>query len=88
MSFLRVLFTTNLNEPKQETTLVGIPGPLLEKIIRYAYLREVDIDESNCVQLMTAADFLIVDGLMRHCIEFIIKILSPENCVIYWLMSR
>jgi hypothetical protein len=29
-----------------------------------------------------------VIGLMNYCINFIIRTLSPEKCVIMWLMSR
>lgn len=61
----------------------------MERIIRFAYLRDVSgVDESNVVETMVSADYFGVLGLLKFCIEFIINILSPENCVIFWLMSR
>lgn len=83
------LFMTPLNSNKEETVLVGVSAAILEKIINYAYLRDVScINESNVVEIMMTADFMGVPGLTKHCIDFIIKILSPKNCIIYWLMSR
>lgn len=87
--FCRTLFNTPLNTSKEETVCVGIFPEAMERIIRYAYLRETkSINESNVVETMMTSDYLSVLGLMRFCIEFIIRMLTTTNCVIFWVMSR
>lgn len=77
------------NGSKSETLIIGVSAATMNKIIRYAYLRDVSgINQTNVVEMMMATDYLGVLGLMKYCINFIIQMLSPQNCVIFWLMAR
>lgn len=61
----------------------------MEEIIQYAYLRDVSgINDSNVAEMLFVSDYFGVLGLMKYCIDYIIRTLSPENCIIVWLMSR
>lgn len=86
----RTLFTTPLTEiPQPDTFLVGIASKDLEIIINYAYLRDVaSINATNVVEIMVVSDYLGVLGLLKYCIDFIIKTMSSDNCIIMWMMSR
>lgn len=83
------LFTTPVNSNKDETVVTGITPKLMEMIIDYAYLRDLSkIDETNVHSMLFISDYLGILGLMKYCIDYIINLLSPENCIITWLMSR
>ena len=87
--YSRTLFTTPLNQNKLETFIIGVSSTTMELIIKFAYLRDVSaINESNVVEMQMISDFFGIQGLMKYCIDFIIKNLSPHNCIIMWLMSR
>jgi kelch-like protein 10 len=62
---------------------------MMELVLNFAYLRDVSgINEGNVVEMLVISDYFGVIGLMNYCINFIIRTLSPEKCVIMWLMSR
>lgn len=88
--YFRTLFTTTIHdEAPSRTLLKEVRSEIMEVIIQYAYLRNIKpINGDNVREVMFWSDFLGVLGLMKHCIDFIIKTLSPENCVINWLMSK
>jgi kelch-like protein 10 len=78
-----------LNQNKQETFVVGVSSPTMELIIKFAYLRDVSgVTEANVVEMLMVTDYFGMLGLLKYCIDYIIRSLSPENCVIMWLMSR
>ncbi len=53
----------------------------MNKIIDYAYLRECDLTEENVYEILVIADYFALDSLLEHCIQFLIGILNPKNCV-------
>jgi hypothetical protein len=62
---------------------------MMELVIKFAYLRDVSgINDTNVVEMLIVSDYLGVLVLMKHCIDFIIRNLSPKNCVIMWMLSR
>ncbi|CRL02759.1 CLUMA_CG015753, isoform A, partial [Clunio marinus] len=89
--YFRTLFITTLNpENVTSTSVIGIASTeKMEVIIRYAYLRDINgIMDSNVVGILFISDYFGIHGLINYCIDFIIKHLSSENCVLFWLMSR
>jgi hypothetical protein len=61
----------------------------MDWIIKFTYLRDVSfLDDSNVFEIYAVADYFGMLGLMKACVEFIIKILSPKNCVGFWFMGR
>lgn len=83
------LFTTPVNSNKDETTITGVKPEIMDLVIDYAYLRDLKkIDEKNVHEMLVISDYLGILGLMKYCVDFIIDLLSPENCIITWLMSR
>lgn len=89
-NFFSALYTTKLSiSDKEETVAVGVSPEAMERIIRFAYLREVHtINETNVWETLITADYFAVLGLLKHCIKFVIAMLSPANCITFWLMSR
>lgn len=87
--FFSSLYTTKLSISKEETLAVGVSPEAMERIIRFAYLREVHtVNETNVWETLITADYFSVLGLLKHCIKFVIAMLSPANCISFWLMSR
>lgn len=89
MFLSRTLFTTPIKSNKNETVIAGVEPKMMDLIINYAYLRDLKkIDENNVFDMLFISDYLGIQGLMKYCIDYVINILSPENCVMIWLMSR
>ena len=61
----------------------------MDMVINYAYLRDlVKINEKNVYEILFVSDYLGIIGLMKYCIDFIIRMISNDNCIVIWLMSR
>lgn len=61
----------------------------MDIVLNYAYLRDFSsVNESNVFEIMAVSDYFGVMGLNKFCIDFIIKTMSPENCIMLWVMSR
>lgn len=82
-SYFRALFTTTLTGKKKgdDVCIPGIRSSIMEEIISYAYLRSCKIDSGNVHELYAVGDYCGILGLMRHCVNFMIRTLTPENCV-------
>lgn len=79
--YFRTLFTTSLPSEKDHISIGGIRGMIMERIIKYAYLRELDISEEDMFEMYAAADFLGMPSLQERCIQYIKSVLRTENCV-------
>lgn len=69
------------NNEDNDVSIMGVRSPIMEQIINYAYLRQCKIDEKHVHELYAVADYCGIHGLMRICVDFMIKILTPENCI-------
>lgn len=78
----RILFTTSLHEGEfTRINLKMIESSTMELILQYIYMRQIDINYNNVLDIMRVADYLCIDGLVQLCQEFAVECLGPENCV-------
>lgn len=86
--YFRTLFTTSLPSKKDHISIDGIRGVIMDRIIKYAYLRELDISEKDMFEVYAAADFLGMASLQERCIQYIKGVLHTDNCVQIMLYGR
>lgn len=53
-------------------------------VINYAYTHSVHVTEDNVVEVLAAADLLMVPGIIQACCVFLENNLSPMNCLRMW----
>lgn len=53
----------------------------MELILEYIYMRQIDINYDNILEIMRTADYLLIDGLVQLCHDFLVECLGPDNCV-------
>ncbi|KAL3058102.1 hypothetical protein OYC64_010307 [Pagothenia borchgrevinki] len=88
-SYFRALLTGPwASIKKQKYTIPGVSSEMMSLIINYAYTNSAPVTEDNVVELLAAADQLLVTGLVQSCWFFLEDQLSPRNCIGIWkLMS-
>ncbi|XP_058116354.1 kelch-like protein 10 [Anopheles ziemanni] len=86
--YFHILFTTTVPSEKYFLELPGIPGSIMEEIIRYAYLRECALTEDTVFDVYAASDFLLINSLTERCTDFILSRLRLDNCVTVMLFGR
>lgn len=80
-SHYRASFNSMINGTRADIRISGVRNYAMNKIIDYAYLRECDLTEDNVYEILVIADYFALDSLLDHCIQFLIDILNPKNCV-------
>jgi len=87
--YFRSLFSGRWQTNSKEVELQEIKSRTLQKIITFAYSREVELSSSlQAKELLLAANHLCVEGLSDFCIEYLEKRLSPSNCISMWSFSK
>ncbi|CAB3359296.1 Hypothetical predicted protein [Cloeon dipterum] len=68
--------------------LPNVTADVLEVILRFTYLKEIELNCSNVWRILLAADFLQIDLLSRACFDFMAKNLSLPKSVKIIEMTR
>lgn len=56
-------------------------------IIGYAYTNTVQVTATNVTELLLAADYFSILGIVELCCDFLLETLSPDNCIGIWQFS-
>ena len=76
------MFQTEMQERYQNTVeLQGFDGKHIKMLIDYMYGETIVIDDENVVQLLAAADYLLLQDVKDFCIEYLKTRLSSTNCL-------
>ncbi|KAL3190465.1 hypothetical protein MRX96_019983 [Rhipicephalus microplus] len=80
--YFRALFWSTLNRVLRKEVLVpGVSKAIMAIIVEFAYKRVTWVGCDNVENLLEAADYLCVMGMVKDCCDFLQSIMSPENCI-------
>jgi len=78
----RKLFTTTLHKGElTKIKLKMIESSTMELVLQYIYMRQIEINYDNVLDIMRVASYLYIDSLVQLCQEFAVECLRPDNCV-------
>ncbi|XP_048854846.1 kelch-like protein 10 isoform X1 [Brienomyrus brachyistius] len=81
-SYFQALFASDWSDSgKREYQLPGISPETLRQVIEYAYTYSVVITADNVENLLAAADYLSVLGIVQRCCDFLHEQLCLNNCI-------
>lgn len=88
--YFRSLFSGRWRkEADQDVNLPEIRSNILEKVIKFAYSREVELSSDlQAKELLLAANHLCIEGLSSRCIEYLSERICASNCVSLWSFSK
>uniref|UniRef100_A0A3B4VFJ4 Kelch like family member 10 n=2 Tax=Seriola dumerili TaxID=41447 RepID=A0A3B4VFJ4_SERDU len=69
---------------KQMYTIPGVSPEMMQLIVDYAYTHSVPVTEENVVEVLAAADQLLVPGIVQACCFFLEDQLCQRNCIGIW----
>lgn len=85
----RALFTTTLHSREQSDVLIsGVRSEILLLLIEYAYLRRIDVSDTNVHELLMTADYLAFLGVLQLCCDHLRASLNPKNCLGIMMFAR
>nr|XP_037285013.1 kelch-like protein 10 [Rhipicephalus microplus] len=80
--YFRALFgCRKIKETRSEALIPGVIKQTMAIIVEFAYKRMTRVDCDNVESLLEAADYLCVMGIIKDCCDFLVSIMTPENCI-------
>ncbi|KAJ8721599.1 hypothetical protein PYW07_002374 [Mythimna separata] len=87
--YFLALFTTTLHSREQSDVLIsGVRSEILLLLIEYAYLRRIDVTDTNVHELLMTADYLAFLGVLQLCCDHLRASLNPKNCLGIMMFAR
>ena len=79
--FLEKTFQVEMKEKYEKSvTIHNISTKSMRIIIDFIYTGKIFINNENVMDLLSAADYLLVDEVKQYCFEFLATILDTKNC--------
>ena len=84
--YFKSMFVGPFAENKSEIDLTDLTDKvdMLECVISFLYLGEIEINEANIETLMKLSSFLMITKLQGFCSEFIVTDLNLSSCLKYY----
>ena len=80
--YFRAMFTSAMQESsKEEVRLKGVDETGLKEIVSFVYSGKLEITEMNVQGILSTASMLSLQNLVDACAGFMMKHLSPSNCL-------
>ncbi|XP_021927990.1 kelch-like protein 10 [Zootermopsis nevadensis] len=87
--YFRTLFTTTLHTSEETDILLhAVSSDMMNQILDFVYLREVDIHSDNARQLLVEADYLCIPGVTKLCCDFLKNAMDADNCIGILVFAR
>ncbi|XP_059619102.1 kelch-like protein 10 [Phlebotomus argentipes] len=86
--FINALRFQEKSSKTQEYEIHGIRYEILKKVLKYIYEDDLSLDSEDIFELLSVADYLLVDGLVDKCKSFLKNSLNTHNCVKVLLFSE
>lgn len=81
--YFKAMFTTGMQESiKDEVRLKDMDEVGLKAIISFVYSGKLDITETNVQGVLSTASLLGLQNVVEACARFMMKHLSPSNCLV------
>ncbi|XP_035699312.1 kelch-like protein 24 isoform X2 [Branchiostoma floridae] len=72
---------------KDKIEIGGVSAEALQQLVDYAYTSKITITFDNVQPLFEAANMLQVKGVEDRCEKFLTNNLSPETCLVTWVLA-
>ena len=81
-NYFKQMFKTNMKEKQSyRVRIEKEQGAAVKAIIDYFYTEVIEINNENVMDLLSASDYLQVDGLKKPCFDYLKSNLSSENSI-------
>ena len=78
--FFEKMFKSDMKERYQPTiTIKQVDATAVQYLVDYMYEGIITVDSSNVIDILAAADFLLLDEVKEFCFEYLRKVISFNN---------
>ncbi|GBN49397.1 Kelch-like protein 10 [Araneus ventricosus] len=84
--FFKALFCGDFSNGT-DILLKGIDAETLESILVYLYTGTIHLNEENSTEILVASHYLLIDPLLEKSRSFVLREMTPTNCVPLFLAA-
>ncbi|GBM72057.1 Kelch-like protein 3 [Araneus ventricosus] len=84
--FFEALFSGDFGDGA-DVLLKGIDAETLGSILVYLYTGTIHLNEEKATKILVASDYLLIDSLVQESRSFVLREMSPTNCVPVFLAA-
>ena len=75
------------SDPEVDLSDIFTSSNILKCLIGFIYGEELTVTENNISELLGGADFLMLHEIKALCLEFLLEIFTPKNCLWIWSLA-
>ncbi|XP_077521407.1 uncharacterized protein LOC144132686 isoform X1 [Amblyomma americanum] len=78
--YFRALFAEDNGSPR-DVLVSGVTGGALDVLLTFLYTDQLFVSGRNVLDVLQAADMLLLDVVREKCFHVLLRSLAPENCL-------
>uniref|UniRef100_A0A1I7RXN9 BTB domain-containing protein n=1 Tax=Bursaphelenchus xylophilus TaxID=6326 RepID=A0A1I7RXN9_BURXY len=86
--FRHMLRSGMLESSHNRVELTNVTPEALAAIVDFVYTGRTELSNKNAVDILLAANFLMVDELQARCVQFFIENIDNGNCFKVWRLEK
>lgn len=79
--YFQALFTTTMIEKNSEKIDLDVSSSIVNELLTFLYTGKTDVNEVNVIELLVAADYLVINELKELCADYLVDFLSNVTCI-------
>jgi hypothetical protein len=79
--YFQALFTTAMIEKTSKKVNLEVSSSIVNELLNFLYTGETHLNEANVIELLIAADYLVIHELKQKCAGYLEDLLSPVTCI-------
>ncbi|GFX18506.1 kelch-like protein 21 [Trichonephila clavipes] len=84
--YFKALFCGDFGDGS-DILLKGLDSKTLENVLIYLYTGNIQLDSENAADVLIASDYFMIDPLMQESRSFVLKEMTPSNCISLFLTT-
>ncbi|XP_077523544.1 uncharacterized protein LOC144134510 [Amblyomma americanum] len=78
--YFRALFAEEYGSPR-DVVVSGVKGSALDVLLTFLYTDQLFVSAENVLDVLKAADMLLLDEPRDQCLSLLLRYMAPENCL-------
>ncbi|KAK8785084.1 hypothetical protein V5799_008558 [Amblyomma americanum] len=85
--YFRALFGEEYGSPR-DVLVSGVKGSALDILLTFLYTDQLFVSVPNVLDVLQAADMLLLDEPREQCLKLLLRYMVPENCLSLAALTR
>ncbi|XP_077520449.1 uncharacterized protein LOC144130398 isoform X2 [Amblyomma americanum] len=85
--YFQALFGEDYGAPRN-VLVAGVKGTALDVLLTFEYTDQLCVNKDTVLDVLEAADMLLLDAAREQCLDLLLRSMCPENCLFLGTLTR